>query len=98
MNARQKKAQRRLNKTVREMNKQLQTDAFILKGGDFEIRQTDALWERFTDGSGGALSVALQITEHCTGRTDYRVFHDVNFGFFAWKLFEWVNNFVCEFV
>ena len=97
-NAKRKKAQRALNKTIRETRKQLQTDPFILKGGDFEIRQTDALWEQFTDGSGGALSVALQITECRTGRTDCRIFHDVNFGFFAWKLFEWVNDFVCEFV
>ena len=99
-NAKRKRAQRALNKIIREMNKELQTDPFVLKlkGGDFEIRQTDALWERFTDGSGGALSVALQITEHRTGRTDCRVFHDVNFGFFAWKLFEWVNDFVGEFV
>lgn len=97
-NAKRRKAQRVLNKTVREMQKQLQTDPFILKGGDFEIRQTNALWERFTDGSGGALSVALQITERRTGRTDCRVFHDVNFGYFTWKLFVWVNDFVCEFV
>ena len=97
-NAKWKKAQRALNKTIREMRKTLQTDPFILKGGDFEIRQIDAFWERFADGSGGALSVALQIAERRTGRTDCRVFHDVNYGYFAWKFFEWVNDFVCEFV
>ena len=52
-----KKAQRKINKRVAILNKNLLNDN--LWRGRFFIRQTDANWERFEDGSGGLLKVWL---------------------------------------
>lgn len=97
-NAKRKKAQRKANKIVRQMNYQFQNDDFILQCGDFELRQTDYYWEVFSDGSGGSLNIVLQLTERRSDKTWENAFFGVDYGFFGWKLFEWVNNIVGEFV
>ena len=53
-----KKAQRKINKLVRNMNKNIHDDN--LWRGRFIFRQTDAYWEKFEDGSGGILRVWIE--------------------------------------
>lgn len=53
-----KKAQRRINQTIRNVNKSVCKDD--LWRGRFEVRQKAASWESFEDGSGGKLQVTLR--------------------------------------
>lgn len=86
-----KKAQRKINKHVEALNKNLLNDN--LWRGRFFIRQTDANWERFEDGSGGLLRVWLEIRDKKSGV--FKGFEFDNFDY-GWGLFEPVNNFIIQ--
>ena len=86
-----KKAQKKINKKVHAMNKNLLTDN--LWRGRFYVHQTDANWERFEDGSGGCLTVWLEIRDKKTGL--YKGFRFDSYDF-DWKLWSAVNDFICQ--
>ena len=87
-----KKAQAKINKSVRLMNKNIQNDS--LWRGRFYVRQTDANWERFEDGSGGLLNVWLEVRDLKTG-----VFWGFRIDNYdrGWHLWEHVNKFIAEY-
>ena len=87
-----KKAQKTINNSVRALNKNIKNDN--LWRGRFIIRQTDAYWERFEDGSGGELRVWLEIRDLKTGL--YMGFSINNYGT-DWKLWENGNKFIAEY-
>ena len=87
-----KKAQSKINKKVRLMNKNLLSDN--LWRGRFFVQQVDANWDRFSDGSGGILSVWLEIRDKKTGL--YMGFRIDNYDR-GWHLWENVNKFIAEF-
>ena len=87
-----KKAQKKINKSVRVLNKNIKNDS--LWRGRFVVRQTDAYWNRFEDGSGGELNVRLEIRDLKTGL--YMGFFVDNYGT-GWKLWENGNKFIAEY-
>ena len=86
-----KKAQRGLNKRVRHFNKALLNDN--LWRGRFIVHQIQDFWERFDDGSGGILTVVLEIRDLKTGLYQDFIIDNYDRG---WKLFEKVNKFISE--
>ena len=88
-----RKAQSKINKSVRLLNKNIHDD--YLWRGRFYVRQTDAYWERFKDGSGGFLIVWLEIRDKKTGR--YMGFSIDSYSRRGWKLFEAGNQFIAEY-
>lgn len=60
-----KKAQKALNKRVRLMNKVIEKDDLWM--GRFEVRQKDAFWNEFSDGSGGELFATLRFYDKGSG-------------------------------
>lgn len=86
-----KKAQKKINKKVHAMNLNILNDN--LWRGRFYVHQVDANWERFEDGSGGCLSVWLEIRDKKTGL--YKGFRFDNYDG-GWKLWSAVNDFICE--
>lgn len=87
-----KKAQKKINKSVRALNKNIREDT--LWRGRFVIRQLQADWERFDDGSGGILMALLEIRDLKTGT--YMNFTVDNYAS-GWRLFEEGNKFICEY-
>lgn len=87
-----KKAQKIINKNVKALNENIANDN--LWRGRFIIRQTDAYWEKFDDGSGGILRVWLEIRDLKTGK--YMGFSVDNYNP-GWKLFENGNKFIAEY-
>lgn len=59
MNKLRRTYQRKLNKLIKEVNKNIANDN--LWRGRFEIRQKDAWFEKFEDGSGGILFTVLRL-------------------------------------
>lgn len=86
-----KKAQKKINKHTRALNKNLLEDN--LWRGRFYVHQTDANWEEFEDGSGGELMVWIEIRDKKTGL--YHGFVVSNYNT-SWKLFEEGNRFIVE--
>lgn len=86
-----KKAQSKINRKVRLMNKNLLSDN--LWRGRFFVQQVDANWDRFSDGSGGILNVWLEIRDKKTGF--YMGFQIDNYDR-GWHLWENCNKFICE--
>jgi hypothetical protein len=87
-----KKAQRKINKKVRLLNKGLRTDN--LWRGRFYCHQLDAAWERFDDNSGGYLNVLLEMRDLKTGLFYQFVIDNYDNG---WRLFKAANKFIVEF-
>ena len=85
-----KKAQKKINKSVRAMNANILHDN--LWCGRFYVHQINADWERFSDGSGGCLNVLLEICDKKTGK--YRRFIINNYDH-NWKIWSAVNDFIC---
>lgn len=87
--------QRKLNKKVRAINKNIANDNLWM--GRFEFRQKDAFFEEFSDGSGGILVTVLRGYDKVTG-----YYKDFRFEFAPWlhgcdwKLWEIVNNFIAN--
>ncbi len=91
-NKQRKKAQAKINKFVHTLNKSIANDN--LWRGRFVIRQTDAYWDRFEDGSGGELRVWLEIRDLKTGL--YMGFSVSNYGT-GWDIWENSNKFIAEY-
>lgn len=91
MRKERKKAQKEINKKVRTLNKNILNDN--LWRGRFYIHQIDANWERFDDGSGGCLTVWLEIRDKKTGL--YHGFGIDNYDY-GWKLWTEANQFIVE--
>jgi len=87
-----KHEQRKINHYVRMLNKNILNDN--LWRGRFIVRQIQDFWEAFDDGSGGVLTVVLEIRDLKTGV--YQGFFIDNFDK-GWKLFEKVNKFIVEY-
>lgn len=90
-NKERKKAQRKINKLVRALNTNVREDN--LWRGRFIVHQIQDFWEAFDDGSGGVLTVVLEIRDLKTGL--YQDFIIDNYDR-SWKLFEKVNKFISE--
>jgi hypothetical protein len=60
-----KKAQSKINYKVKAMNKNI--PSYFLWRGRFFVQQIDANWDRFSDGSGGILTVWLEVRDKKTG-------------------------------
>ena len=86
-----KKAQKKINKMTRAMNANILHDN--LWRGRFYVHQVDANWERFDDGSGGCLSVWLEVRDKKTGK--YHGFQMDNYDR-GWKIWTAVNDFICN--
>jgi len=86
-----KKAQKKINKCVRALNKSLLNDN--LWRGRFYAHQVDANWEEFQDGSGGELRCWIEMRDKKTGL--YRGFVVDNYNI-SWKLFMAGNAFITE--
>lgn len=86
-----KKAQSKINKRVKALNKNILNDS--LWKGRFFVRQVDANWERFEDGSGGILQVWLEIRDKKTGL--YMGFSIDNYDT-GWRLWCAGNDFIAK--
>lgn len=86
-----RKAQSKINKRVKALNRNIEND--YLWRGRFYIRQVDANWERFDDGSGGCLKVWLEIRDKKTGLFMGFAIDNYDRG---WKLWEAGNQFIAE--
>ena len=90
-NKMRKKEQRKINRYVRMLNKNILNDNFWR--GRFIVRQIQDFWEAFDDGSGGVLTVVLEIRDLKTGLYQDFIIDNYDRG---WKLFEKVNKFISE--
>lgn len=90
-----KKYQRAFNKKVRAMNANIKSDN--LWKGRFEMRQKDAYFEQFSDGSGGILVTFMRVYDK---RTHYYKDFKIEFApylhFNDWHLWEAMNRFITE--
>lgn len=89
-----KKTQRYINKCVHALNKNIADD--YLWRGRFVARQTDAVWEKFEDSSGGTLGVEIMLRDKKTNQTRYIVVDNYDI---TWKLWHFMNDFImtdCE--
>lgn len=87
-----KKAQKKINKSVRTLNKNIKNDS--LWRGRFVVHQLKSFWWRFEDGSGGELQALLEIRDLKTGlhMSFFVTNYDIN-----WKLWENGNKFIVEY-
>ena len=90
-NKQRKREQRKINKYVQNLNKGILKDN--LWRGRFIVRQIQDFWEAFDDGSGGVLTVVLEIRDLKTGLYQDFIIDNYDRG---WKLFEKVNKFIVE--
>ena len=90
-NKMRKREQRKINHYVKALNKNILNDN--LWRGRFIVRQIQDFWEAFDDGSGGMLTVVLEIRDLKTGLYQDFIIDNYDRG---WKLFEKVNKFICE--
>ena len=81
--------QRKINKIVRNMNKNLQEDN--LWRGRFIVHQIYSDWESYEDGSGGCLRVTLNVRDKKTGVNKNYYFDNYSW---SWDLFQYVNDFI----
>jgi hypothetical protein len=85
-----KKYQHKLNKKIKEANKNLEKDAVFL--GRFIIRQKEARWERFEDGSGGVLHTILRVADKKTEYYKDYLFDFSDSDFMDWELYMVILN------
>ena len=86
-----KKAQHVINKNIRLLNKGIESDD--LWRGRFIMRQIDARWSPFDDGSGGRLFTTIMMVDKRTGQTK-RVWLD-NYDS-PWNYFSAINDFIVK--
>lgn len=86
-----KKAQKKISKYIREMNKCVERDH--LWRGRFYGHQIDASWYRYADGSGGWLSVKVELRDKKTLKT--KVIRIDNYDY-KWRLAHHLNDFIIE--
>ena len=87
----QKKAQSKINKNIRALNKNLKEDD--LWRGRFYVRQVAASWSKFDDGSGGILDARVEIRDLKTGMYKSFIIDNYDIG---WHLWTNVNDFIVE--
>lgn len=86
-----KKAQHVINKNIRLLNKGIENDD--LWRGRFIMRQIDARWSPFDDGSGGQLFTTIIMVDKRTGQTK-KVWLD-NYDS-PWNYFSAINDFIVK--
>ena len=86
-----KKAQHVVNKNIRLLNKGIESDD--LWRGRFIMRQIDAKWSPFDDGSGGQLFTTIMMVDKRTGQTK-KVWLD-NYDS-PWNYFSAINDFIVK--
>ena len=86
-----KKAQHTINKNIRAINRNIEEDN--LWRGRFVMRQVNARWSAFEDGSGGELFATILIIDKRTGQTK-TVYVD-NYDY-PWYYFQAINNFIVD--
>ena len=94
-----KKCQRKVNKTVREINKNISDD--YLWRGRFFARQKQAKWCAFDDGSGGYLYVTLRLYDKKTRKTQDVYIECLSGGsrpWFEYDIWRAMNDFIVEYV
>ena len=91
-NKQRKRAQAKVNKSVRKLNRNIANDS--LWRGRFVIRQVDSRWECFEDGSGGELFAWVEIRDLKTGLYMGFCVNNYNPG---WELWERSNKFIAEY-
>lgn len=92
MNKARKYLQRKLNKEIRLINKNIAEDP--LWKGRFIFRQTDAKFIRYGDGSGGILTVTIRGVDKKTGYYKDRILHCITP--YPAELFYFINTFIAE--
>lgn len=87
--------QRKFNKLVRQLNKNIAQDE--LWKGRFVFRQKNAFFEKFDDNSGGILHVILRGVDKKTGfYQDTYIDYAPYFHFNKYHLWEFANRFIVE--
>lgn len=86
-----KKAQHTINKNIRAINKSIENDN--LWRGRFVMRQVDARWSPFDDGSGGELLATILMIDKRTGHTKTTYLDNYNN---SWRYFVAMNNFIVD--
>ncbi len=86
-----KKAQHTINKNIRAINKSIENDN--LWRGRFVMRQVNARWSAFEDGSGGELFATILIIDKRTGQTKTAYIDNYDH---SWRYFEAMNNFIVD--
>lgn len=86
-----KKAQHTINKNIRAINKSIENDN--LWRGRFVMRQVNARWSAFEDGSGGELFATILIIDKRTGQTKTAYIDNYDH---PWRYFEAMNNFIVD--
>lgn len=81
-----KKIQRKVNRTVRLLNNDVRDDD--LWRGRFIMRQKDARWSLYDDGSGGELFVLIEATDLKTGLKQEKWLNAI-------RSFSWVFDHQC---
>lgn len=90
-----KNYQRKFNKIMRALNKNIANDN--LWQGRFVFRQTDASFYKFEDGSGGILYVEVRGYDKKTGfYKDTRIEYAPYFSFNEYHLWSFANTFIGE--
>ena len=91
-NKQRKRQQRKINKAVRELNKNIKEDN--LWRGRFKFAQTDAVWYAYEDGSGGELSVWIEARDLKTGLYYGFIIDNYNA---RWLLWTKANKFIADY-
>lgn len=87
--------QRKFNKLVRDLNKNIEEDS--LWKGRFVFRQTDASFYNFADGSGGILYVTIRGVDKKTGYyKDVTIEYAPYCSFPGIELWRFANNFIAQ--
>ena len=87
--------QRKMNKAMRQINKDIQQDS--LWRGRFCVRQKQAHWEQYSDGSGAELMCLLEFIDKKTGLTN-EIWATANQWLFGNNFSIWcaMNNFIIK--
>lgn len=90
-----KKYQRAFNKKIRAINKNVANDN--LWRGRFEMRQKDAHFTKFSDGSGGILTVFVRAYDkHTKYYKDYVIDFAPYLSFNDWHVWDAMNGFITQ--
>ena len=92
-----KNHQRAMSRALKSVNKCLRSDE--LWKGRFELRQVDARWIPYEDGSGEELYVQLMAIDHVNGTRRLSDYKSVNSWRFPGNLYEmycFINDFIID--
>lgn len=91
-----KKYQRKLNKLIKDMNKNIENDE--LWRGRFYGRQVQYHWYTYEDGSGGCLTAIIRFTDKKTGKTQDVPIEYFGVGYFVpYHVWRAMNDFIVEY-